>query len=102
VLVKPCWCWKPNWACCEGVWERDRDRAAPEESRFWGTEGIGLNGRAPFIWGFAIALGSMKLEGSYIPFWGDWKSMMVCYCDEQSRAAAAGGGNGQWRVGGDE
>jgi hypothetical protein len=49
---------------------------------------MGLNGRAPFIWGFAIALGSMKLEGSYIPFWGDWKSMMVRYCREQPRAAA--------------
>lgn len=35
--------------------------------------GYGL--RAPFIWGLAMALGSMKLEGSYIPFWGDWKSI---------------------------
>ena len=32
--------------------------------------------RAPFIWGLAMALGSMKLEGSYMPFCGDWKSMM--------------------------
>jgi hypothetical protein len=35
--------------------------------------------RAPFICGFAIALGSMKLEGSYMPFWGDWKSMLRGY-----------------------
>ena len=100
VLVKACWCWKPNWACCEGVWERDSERAAPVESRFWGTDGIGLYGRAPFIWGFAMALGSMKLEGSYIPFWGDWKSMMVRYCREWLRRA--GRGNGQSRKGRDE
>ena len=33
-------------------------------------------GRAPFIWLLAIADGSMKLLGSYMPFCGDaWKSM---------------------------
>jgi hypothetical protein len=77
VFVNACWCWKPNWACDEGVWERERERAAPVESRFAGTDDMGLYGRAPFSWGFAIALGSMKLEGSYIPFWVGWKSMVV-------------------------
>lgn len=75
VLAKLC-CWgKPNWGC-DGVWERERERVAPVESLFWGIDDIGY-ARAPFICGLPIALGSMKLEGSYMPpFCGDWKSMV--------------------------
>lgn len=41
VWVKPC-CWlKLKGACCDGVWERERERVAPVESRFWGIEDIG-------------------------------------------------------------
>lgn len=74
VWVKAGCGWKPNWGCCEGVCERDRVMVAPAESRFWGIDDMGY-GRAPFIGGFAMALGSMKLEGSYMAFCGDWKSM---------------------------
>lgn len=33
-----------------------------------------------------MALGSMKLEGSYMPFWGDWKSMMRGYLEGRAGA----------------
>jgi hypothetical protein len=91
VLVKDCCCGKPNWGCCDGVCERERERVAPVESRFWGIDDMGYE-RAPFICcGFAIALGSMKLEGSKpMPFWGDWKSMVRGY-GERLRVVAGGG-----------
>lgn len=54
------------------------------ESRFWGTDDIGY-WRVPFIWLFAMALGSMKLEPSYMPFCGDWKSIARVY-PESSRS----------------
>ena len=69
VWVKPCW--KPPCWNCDGVWERDM--VAPVESRFWGIDDMGYC-RAPFIWLPAMALGSMKLEGSYMAFCDDWKS----------------------------
>jgi hypothetical protein len=89
VWVKGCCCGKPNWGCCDGVWERER--AVPVESRFWGTDEDNGKGRAPFIWGVAIALGSMKLAGSYMAFWGDWKSMMRGYGERVRSTAATGG-----------
>lgn len=76
VWVKPCCCWKPNWGCCDGVWERDW--MVPWLSLFApASEPMGKP-RAPFICGFASALGSMKLDGSYMPFGcGDWPKSMV-------------------------
>lgn len=41
VWVKACCCWKPNWGCCEGVCDRESDRAVPAESRFWGIDDMG-------------------------------------------------------------
>lgn len=35
-----------------------------------------------------MALGSMKLDVSYIAFWGDWKSMVVRDYREREWAAA--------------
>jgi hypothetical protein len=48
VLAKLCCCGKPNWGCCDGVWERERERVAPVESRFWGIDDMGYE-RVPFI-----------------------------------------------------
>lgn len=60
---------------------------APVESRFWGMDdGMGY-WREPFIWLAWMALGSMKLEGSYMPFWDGWKSM--------ARDHHGGGGRGR-------
>jgi hypothetical protein len=40
----------------------------------------------------------MKFEGSYIPFWGDWKSMMRDRHEQLRAATATATATGEWRV----